>query len=298
MAKKKKSIAVLKKSLFPSDSKKAKTNQKARKHSYTEFDEKGKIVLEIKYNEEAEVDERLETIYDENGFVKDEKSFFEGKELSNHESYERDDRGEIIKSYKHYQDGTMDTINYKYDSDGNLIEKVTIDSYNEVEAKEIATYENENLIVKEVYEYDELMGKETFQYDESGNMIEHHVWSPDEGNNFYKHMYDEKGNLIQSNQYNNKEELSGKAVYSYNDEGKVVQAIEETPYGTSTTAIRYDENGNAIEQLETNPSGEINNKVERKYNEYNDVTEAVVFINFHGRSVDQNYVLNYEYTYF
>ncbi|MEZ5197217.1 MAG: hypothetical protein R2764_12690 [Bacteroidales bacterium] len=298
MAKKKKSVSLFKKDLTPSSSRSAKAERKGRKHTYTEFDEKGNLVLEIKYNEEAEVDEKLEITYDDNGFIKEEKSFFEGNELSDHASYERDENGVIRKSFKHYQDGTTDTINYRYDTDGNLIEKVTVDSYDEVESKELATYENGKLILKEIYEYDELMAKETYLFDDYGNMIEHHTWSPDDGNRSYKHVYDEKGNLIQSNQYNNKEELSGKAVYSYNKIGKVVEAIEETPYGTSKTSITYDENGNAVEQLETNSSGEVNNKVERKYNADNDVTEAVVFINFHGRSVDQNYVLNYEYTYF
>lgn len=298
MAKNKKSVSLLKKDLIPSKSKSAKSDNKSRNHSYTEFDENGNVVLEVKYNDEAEVDEKVEISYDANGFVKEEKSFFEGNELSDHASYERDEKGVILKSFKHYQDGSMDTINYQYDSEGNLIEKVTVDSYNEVEAKELATYENGKLILKEVFEYDELMGKETFLFDESGNMIEHHVWTPDDGNRAYKHMYDEKGNLSQANQYNNKEELSGKAIYSYNGDGKVIEAIEETPHGTLTTTIKYDENGNAVEQVETNPAGEINNKVERKYNEDKDIAEAVVFIDFHGRSVNQHYVLNYEYTYF
>jgi len=45
-------------------------------------------------------------------------------------------------------------------------------------------------------------------------------------------------------------------------------------------------------------AGEINNSVERSFDEDNRVEEAKVFIDFHGKGINQQYVLKYEYKYY
>jgi len=271
---------------------------KVSKYSYSEFDKNGNMILEMKYDSSGEIEEKYENKYNEKGNLIEEISYLDEDEIAEHKTYERDEKGKIIKSFVHYQDGTKDTIGYKYDGEGNLTEKITVDSYGEIESKEMAQYKDGKLILNEKYEYDELMKNETFELDDSGNITEQNVWSAEKENVTFRNTFDEKGNLLEQRQYNDNEELTGKAGYYYDDNGKLIKITEETPYGQNTTRISYDERGNAIEQIETNKEGEVNNSVERKFNENNDVIETQVFIDFHGQGISQQYVLKYEYEYF
>ncbi len=271
---------------------------KGSKYSHSEFDKNGNMILEIKYDSSGKIEDKYENKYDEKGNLIEEISYLDKNEIAEHKTYERDEKGKIIKSFVHYQDGTKDTIEYKYDAMQNLTEKITVDSYGEIEAKETAKYKDGKLILKEKYEYNELMKKETFELDNSGNITEHNVWSVEEKNVTFRNTFDEKGNLLEQRQYDKKEKLTGKAGYTYNDNGKLIIITEETPYGQNTTKITYNERGNAIEQIETNKEDEVNNSVGRKFNESNNVIETKVFINFHGQGINQQYVLKYEYKYF
>lgn len=297
MAKKVKSINLFKKDFFPtqSDPKKFRTNE--YKYSSTEYDENGNVVLELKFNADQKLEDKYVNKYNEAGILIEEKHYLSYKDLAEHKTYELDESGKVLKAFKHYNDGSKDTIDYSYDSNGNLIERITIDSYDEVEAKDVFEYEGQNLIKKETYEYDELTSKETFAYDPDGNVVEESSWTEEESNR-RSNTYNENGKIEKMLFYNKKDELVAKTTYSYNAEGKIIGVAEETPYGNSSTIITYDKKGNAIEQIEKNEQGEINNSAIRKFNDNNDVVETEVFIDMHGRSLNQQYVLRYEYEYY
>jgi hypothetical protein len=98
--------------------------------------------------------------------------------------------------------------------------------------------------------------------------------------------------------YSKKDELVAKTIYSYNESGKIISVVEQTPYGKNVTSIGYDDNENAVEQVEKNEEGVINNSAKRTFNDNHDVVESEVFINMQGRAVNQHYILRYEYEYF
>ena len=267
------------------------------KYSTTEYDENGNVVLELKFNPDHELEDKYVYKYNGKGILIEERHYLSYKEVAEHKTYELDAKGKIQKAYKHYNDGSKDTINYTYDTDGNLIEKITIDSYDEVEAKAIFEYEHQKLVKQESFEYDDLIAKNTFVYDPDGNLTEESSWTEDD-NTRRSHSYDINGNLEKVLFYDKKDELVAKTTYSYNEESKIVGVKEETPYGNSSTVITYDEKGNATEQIEKNEQGEINNSAIRKFNDNNDVVETEVFIEMHGKGVNQQYTLKYEYGYY
>jgi antitoxin component YwqK of YwqJK toxin-antitoxin module len=271
---------------------------KGMKYSYNEYDAKGNETLEIKYNAKGRIEEKYKNAYDDNGFLIEEITYLDGKEIAEHKTYERDEKGVILKAFKHYQDDSKDTLEYKYDENGLLLEVKTIDSYGEVEATEISEYENGKLILKEKHEYDELMEKDTYQYDDNGNVIENEHWTEEAGTVRFANSFDDRNNLIESLIYNKKGDLVSKSVYTYNDQNKIVTVIEEAPGVVNTTEIAYDDHGNAIKQEEKNKESLINNSVIRTFNENNDVVETTVFIDLHGRGVNQNYTLKFEYEYY
>lgn len=297
MAKKVKLINLFKKDFFPSQSNPDKFRTVEYKFSSTEYDKNGNVVLELKFNSDQKLEDKFVNKYNADGVLIDEKHYLSYKDLAEHKTYELDDDKKVLKAFKHYNDGSKDTIQYNYDADGNLTEKITIDSYNEEEAKELFEYEGKNLVKRELFEYDDLVSKEEFDYDTKGNVVEETSWNEDESTK-RANEYNEKGNLVKVLFYNKKDELVAKTTYTYNDDNKIVAVAEETPYGNSSTVITYDENGNAIEQIELNQAGELNNSAKRKFNENNDVVETEVFIDLHGKGINQKYELKYEYEYF
>ena len=298
MNKIKKSATLYKYDIIAEDIHVQELEVKRIKYSYNEYDQNGKETLEVKYNAKGRIEEKFENKYDDKGNLLEEITYLDGRDIAEHKTYERDNDGRIIKAFKHYLDESKDTIEYSYNDKGLLLEVKTIDSYGEVEAKEISEYEEGKLTLREKYEYDELMEKDTYVYDDKGNVIENEHWTEEGGVVKFVNEYDEQKDLVKALIYNKDEKLVAKSLYTYNDQHKIIEVVDENPRELNTTSIKYDKNGNALEQQEKNREGNINNSVIRKFNEDNDVIETTVFIDLHGRGVNQNYTLKYEYEYY
>ena len=267
------------------------------KYSYSEYTEAGQLSMDIRYNEDGEVEEKYMNKYDSDGRLLEEITYLGEHDVAEHKTYERNEEGLITCSYKHYQDGEKDTIHYTRDSAGNLIEKITIDSFNEEEAREVIEYENNKVTNRKVIEYDELMLEESYSYDDEGHLVSHSKWSIEYEDFRFLNEFDTKGNLIKALRHNLKGDLVSKVVYTYNGD-KLTRIQDESQRGETTTTLTYDENDNPVEQVELNKQGEINNRAIRKYNPNGDVIESEVFINHQGKTANQHYVLQYEYTYY
>jgi hypothetical protein len=274
------------------------SGQQGYKYSYSELDEKGNLLLEIKYDIHGEIEEKDIYAYNNEGKVIEEISYLSEDEIAEHKTYVYNENGLLAKAFKHYADGSKDMIVYEYGSHGNLTTKTTMDSEGEAEAKEVYEWKDKNLSSKEVYEFDELILKETYEYDDKGNRVEVSKWSPDEENSRTEYFYNERNEIIKTLEYNNDNKLVSKTLYTYDEQAKLVKADHESVRSKTSTNIIYDERGNAIEQTETNGAGEINNKAVRKFNEMNEVIETSVIIDLHGRGLNQEYLLSYVYDYF
>lgn len=270
---------------------------KPQKYSYSEYDPEGQLIQEMRYNEEGEVEDKKVNTYDESGWLVEEISYLGEEDMAEHMAYERDAAGKVTKAFKIYQDGERDTIHYNRDEAGNLIEKITIDSYNEEEAREIIDYENNKIMLRKRYEYDELLLEESFSYDPDGNMKTHTKWSAEDENARYESTFDSQGRIMGIQKLTLKGKQLSQVTYHYEKE-QLTAIVEKDAQGENTTNIVYDGQGNAIEQTEVNKQGGINNRAVRTYNENKDVVSSEVWIDFHGRALNQHYILTYEYTYF
>lgn len=266
------------------------------KYSHSEYDAEGHLLSEIKFNEEEEVEEKIVNQYDDKGRLIKELSYLDEHEVAEHKEYEWNKADQIDKAYKIYQDGEKDTIHYKRDKDGKLIEKITIDSYNEEEAREIIEHTDDKVKSRKVFEYDELMQEESYLYDKEGNMVEHTKWTMDDEEARYKNLFDEKGNLLEAHRYDLQGKLLSKAEYIFEND-RLIKIVEEDSNNVNTTTLTYDEDGNAVGQEELNKTGKANNRAVRKFNKNRDVIQSEVWIYYHGRGVDQHYIMKYDYTY-
>jgi len=298
MTKKINSITVFKYDLPPGNPEPEFDSGKFYKHSYTEMNVFGEVTLDVKYLSNGEVDEKTVRTFNEKGNPVEQILYIQGDEIAEHKTFETDDRGKVIKVKNHYADGTFDTTLFKYNPQGLLLEKTTIDSDNEVEARENFIYQGERLAARNVQEFGEIVAEESFTIDATGKVTETTKLERDGETEHNQQFWDDKGRLIKILTYNRKEKLIAKMLYTYNDSGLITETDYETVRGRVITSVKYDDHGNAIEQTETNGRGEVNHSVTRKYNEENDVILTNVFINRQGRDVNEKYILKYEYVYF
>jgi hypothetical protein len=298
MTKKIKSITLFKKDYINRQISTDQQDEKGYKYSFTSFDERGNLTLDVKYDTDGKTDEKYSYSFDDQGRLTEEISYLSETEIAEHKTYEYNPEGKLMRAFKHYADGSKDMIQYAYDEQGYLRSKITLDSDNEPESRETFEWENNNLVKKEVYEFEELTLREMNVFDDKGNRVENAVWTPEDGNTRTENFYNDKNELIKSLTYNNDDKLISKTIYSYDSKGKLVLADYESVRNKNTTTILYDEQGNATEQTEANEHGEINNQAIRKYNDRNEVIETMVVIDLHGKGLNQEYLLTYEYTYF
>ena len=269
------------------------------KHNETTYDEFGNITSEIRYAPDGTETDKQIFKYDEKGQLIEEINYLDTGEIAEHMTYERNENKQVVKAFKHYLDGSTDTIVYKRDENGNVIEKLTLDSEDEVEAKEIMVYENNRLINHKFYEFNELVMEESFIYDDKGNIISQYKWEAEENEKIrFDNFYNDNGDLIKSLKFNNEEKLVERYIYERNKNSLPVSIEEESSQGKIITRIEYDDKGNAIKQTETDENGNINNQIIRKYDSNSLLTESEVYINIRLRAITQEYTLKYEYAFF
>ncbi|MDZ7740480.1 MAG: hypothetical protein U5Q03_01645 [Bacteroidota bacterium] len=263
-------------------------------YQYFEYDETGNKILEVNFTPDGAVQDKTEKQYDDAGHLTEQK-YFDGEDiLAEHLSFERDEKGNILKEYLHYLDGSRDVTTYEYDEEGKLILKSLRDDEDHLEMKEIYTYQNGKRVLYERYEEEELVKKEESGFDEEGNLINSRVTDHLQEDHFrLEHEY-ENGNRIRTFRYDEHDKLIEKLEFRYEQEN-VKLVIQQTPAGKVVQQYEHDEKGNILKQEEFNKDNQLNNSIERIYDEDGNPLEAKVYINLHGQGIDRNYILKYKY---
>ncbi len=272
--------------------------QVSTKQSYIEYDTNGNLCLQINYHNDGNSEERYENQYDEKGRLIEEKYFDEDGSLIEHSSYEYDSDGKITLKTKHYTEGDPDVVHYKYNGNKQLIERVTINSDDEIEEKQVYDYSGNQLILEEEYDYDEkLLSSKKYKYDEQGHIVENEVLTPDEE---YRVVYtfNEAGQREKILKYDKAGHLTERAVYTEDESGNTVEITEESAYRKNNIKMKYDERGNLTEQEEYNKNDILTTRIQRKYDDENNVVESAVFVDGLGLGLSQNYVIQYIYEYY
>ena len=121
---------------------------------FSEFDQAGNLSKEIKYNRHGEFEEMYEYAYNEKGQLISESFYPLENELAELNKFERNESGMIIRSFKHYQDSSIDTTTYLYDESNQLIQKTTTSDEGEVEQVESFEWDNGAMVRHEIVDGD------------------------------------------------------------------------------------------------------------------------------------------------
>lgn len=274
-------------------------NVKPVKSAYAEYDIDGHVLMEISFKPNGDAEQKCVNVYNKQGKLIEELLYNDEGEIDEKKTYEYNEKGNVIRELLYYLDGSFDTATFSYDENDNLIEKITTDPDNELESKKILTYDKENLTSEISTDAEgNVINEVHIEYDEKGNEteVERYV-AADDKTTRTEFFYNEAGKKSEVHTYSDGK-LVSKQFYEMNEKDQLVKIIEEDLYSKSLTDISYDDNGNMTEQLETDENGELNHRIIRKFNENNKLAEVNVTIDRHGRGVNQNYMIQYQYEYF
>jgi antitoxin component YwqK of YwqJK toxin-antitoxin module len=263
------------------------------------FDSNGNVLEHIQYFPDGSIEDKVVNEYSAEGKLLEEVLFDQGDELAERRTMEYDEKGRPAKETKHYQDGAQDFIDYRYDEAGHLVEKIYGDDSGWTEKREVYSFENDRLTTAcEFDDEDKLTGETTVVYNQEGKMEESSEWPAGEQGGRKVTVFNEKGLIDVIKQYSESGKLIARFTYSYDEKDQVTDITEETQAGTNTSHTGYDEKGQVIMREEYGANQELNHRVERIYDEEGNLISSHVFINGHGRHINQHYLERVEYVYF
>lgn len=268
--------------------------------SHTEFDEGGRVISQSSFSAGGLLAEKVVMAYDSDGRVVHETYYVDDEDPSEEKSYEYDAEGKIMKQLKHYLDGSADVTHYEYNESGLLIEKRTVDDEDMVDSRETFVWEEGRLVTHLLVDAEEnQLLREDFKYDGKGNMVEH-VKDDDAAGEFFRLVveYNSDGRKIWEKLYDDQGKLFDTTWFEEDEQGRVVQTVEESSKSRKVKHFNFDDRGNNTGYEETNGNGDKMVVVEHHFDSANNPLSTLVFVNGQGQSASQHYELNYEHQWF
>ncbi len=263
-----------------------------------EYNSQQNIVKETHFDKNEEIESLNEFFYDSEHHLIEQTHYEEG-ELAERISYQIDKNGFIEKEFKHYLDGSFDTIEYFY-QEGKLSQKKYLDCDNELEHTEYFEWDGEHLAKEFTKDTDNVVvAEKSWVYDSNDHLIEMKIMD-NYGEQALKTVYEynEHGIKTLSKTYDTKGNLLLRNSYLLNDQNQVIQIMEEDMSGVTHIYLEYDENDNLIKQENYNSEEILIAKYEQTFNEDNLMLEYSAFVDKLGEGVNQNYKLTYTYTFY
>ncbi len=230
---------------------KGKLSDERHLSSIREFDKNNNVIKEITYLPTGEIEHNTTSEYDYKNNIIVNCIFDENNELLQRHEYERDAEGKItVEKCFYAESDEPDFTYYKYDQNNNLVEKVNMDSDNDIYSRHLFAYEN-NLLVKSTLYNDsnQLEHEKNMQYNNQGQLIlELDNDYIDNIKRTFKYEYDEFGNRSKILIYNKNNQLISKSLYTFNEQRLTTELIEEDINGEFTTKFNYNEQKLMISQ--------------------------------------------------
>jgi YD repeat-containing protein len=194
-----------------------------------------------------------------------------GKEFM-HQHTEFDEAGHPVEAITYNPDGTVEhRYQYKYNSEGKLIDEILIESDDEMAEHRSMEYNEKGQLVKEYIHYlDGTADSLLYTYDEEGRLISRRsVDSDGETGNYLVNVY-EGTHVISESEYDIAGEIITQRKIIYDEAGNITEEVFRTPEANYSILYSYDEKGVA--------------SVRRRYNEEKHLMERNTFTyDFEGR---------------
>src|SRR4030095_11084588 len=172
-----------------------------------------------------------------------------------------------------YHSKNIESVNYKYDRNGNIALREVYNTAGDMIEKETYNYNGDNKLTN-FYKYNEngkISSMERYAYDEKGRLSESTGLDPSGkavGRITYK--YDEKGNLSEKIWYSTSGEINGLYKYTYDNQNRLT---EETKFRIENErenriTYNYDEDGNTLQIIKYNIEDKKDKLIKYVYEHY------------------------------
>jgi len=267
---------------------------------HTVYNENGKVHNEKHFSTEGSLVGESQFKYNNNDLLVSLTTTEEDGSVTEHKTYEYDDKGKIAREFVHYMDDSYDTITWQHNNPGQVIRKQTTDSDGELESTEEFEYSGEHLTRYAMTDGSgDIIAEKQITRDDNGNETEIVDYDRNDDATTRKVIeYYPSGNRKETLVYNDSGRLTEKVQSTENDKGQVVEVIEETAQKKNTIKYSYDEKGNIIQQEEFNRQGDLIGTISRVWGDNGQLIESDVFIDGGGLGLSRKYTLRHEYRYF
>lgn len=251
------------------------------RQSYREYDETGRLLLEIAYTQDGEIADKVSHRYDETGRLLESHIYGEDDEILERKEVVWGNEGRVTRELTHYLDGSTDTHEYFYDHNGKLIGMKVKDDEDELEFSEKFFHEGDKLVkVERCDSDDKVIFRQEDEYVD-GIFRARKIWSSEEEEPYTMiQQFNAAGHREQELRYNSREQLIERNISETDEQGRVVRIVEENRQRKNTTEFTFDGQGNVTHQVETDLNGNLNHKVYREYSKEGELllttVEAVI----------------------
>lgn len=262
------------------------------------FDEEGKVLLEESFFPDGQRGEMRAQEYDDKG-RQARSLLYDGDDLVEERTYFYDTDERLQRSLLRYQDGSLSESLYEYDAEGRRIAIRCADEEEEEEYREEMRYdEKANLIHRKRYEYEEAVWTRTWSYDDNQNLAhsiekDHQTASVLEK----RFQHDAEGNLTEEKTYRDGI-LYAITRQEFDADGNLIAMESENPEQYERLAFTLDAQGNQIAQQAFNRQGEPIHRVERTFDEHNNPLETRVWMFDTISGITRRYTMINAYAYY
>ena len=264
------------------------------------FNEKGNVVVDSKYDQEGELEERHSYTYNQKGSLIDHTVEMPLDDVVEKFVHERNELDQLTVVTKFYGDESGERTVYVYNENNLPIEITYYDADGEKESIENYQYdEKQDVVEKKVVSFFDNAQNKTHQYEynDKGLLMQYVVTSENEKTTttYTYNANDLEERCIQNNA-NGKKLLE--ITSEYDDNLRLIKKVTKGYY-TRITTLAYDEQGRIIEELLSDENNFVIARNAFHYNEDGRVEEEVVYetdLTRAGR--DTHMILRYEYELF
>jgi hypothetical protein len=191
-----------------------------------ELDENGNTLVEIKFSDDGEMEEKNSFRYNQEGKLLEHILLYAVEDVTEKRMLTRNEKGLLLSEVKYYGDDSGERTDYSYDEKDNLIERKYYD------------------------EEGEFIGKENFKYDENGSLTEHIKYTNTDAIEEHITFLKPRDRTIEQVQHNPDGSLQSRTIITFNEEGKEISSEQKTADGKLISAVTnvYDDNRNVIER--------------------------------------------------
>ncbi len=262
-----------------------------------EYDEKGHVIVDSKYNSDGELEERHSYTLNQHDSLVSHSVEMPLDEVIERFNYDRNESDQLTAVTKFYGKEAGERTEYFYNENNLPVTITYYDADGELESTENYNYNEQKLVVKKTINHhsDESQSKmHLYEYNDKGLLMRYTV-EGDNGKTITEYTYNANELEEHCLQLNEKGKKVLEIISEYDENLRLVKKSTRGYY-TRITTLAYDDQGRIIEELLSDENNFVIARNAFQYNQESRIEEEVVYetdLTRAGR--DTHMIMRYEY---